>query len=353
MNKVRVGLIGAGKVARDRHLPKLGAIADVELTLVWSRDPDKADRAASDFGFDKSVADWREIVESQEVDAVVIATPPVLHHQATLAALDAGKHVLCQARMARNLREAQEMTQAARDSSLVTALYPPLPGLKGDRTVQRLLHEEDYVGAIRDVRVAGMAFTERPGGYSGQADPEVVGVNAMTLGMWAEVLNRWVGPTKTVAARGKPHHPERMVAGGGVAEAVVPDSLAIAAELECGAIASYHFSSEAAFAPDQAIEIYGSRGAIVYTLFGDDIRGATRGGDELRPIEVPARDVRAQTTDAEFIRAIREGTPVHPDFEEGLRYMEFSEAVAISLLTGTVVSMPPEPRMDSWGRVLE
>lgn len=58
-------------------------------------------------GIGSTVDDWRQIAESPEVDAVLIATPPVLHHEATLAALAAGKHVLCQARMARNLSEAQ------------------------------------------------------------------------------------------------------------------------------------------------------------------------------------------------------------------------------------------------------
>ena len=67
--------------------------------------------------------------------------------------------------------------------------------------------------------------------------------------------------------------------------------------------------------------IYGTRGAIHYTLFGDVVRGATVGDDGLREIEVPDADVRLQTTDAEFVRAILHGGPVEPDFEEGVRYM--------------------------------
>ena len=56
--------------------------------------------------------------------------------------------------------------------------------------------------------------------------------------------------------------------------------------------------------------------------------------------------------DAEFIEAIRRGTPVAPDFAEGIRYMEFCEAVAQSIYEGRRISMPPEPKMDSWGRPL-
>ena len=353
MNTIRIGIIGIGAVARNRHIPRLKRIPGVELRLAWSRNPDNAHKAAAEFGVHKTVGHWRQVVESPNVDAVIIATPPVLHMPATLAALEAGKHVLCQARMARNLKEAQRMLDAARASNLVTALYPPLPGLTGDRVVQRLLHEESYVGAIREVRVAGLAFGAKEAEYNWRYDPEVVGVNAMTLGMWVEILNRWVGPASSVVARGRTHTRQYKNLEGAWTQAVVPDSLAIAADLECGATATYHFSSHATFAPYQAIEIYGSRGALVYDLSADEMCGATEGSEGLEAIHVPPNEVRDQSTDAEFVQAIREGTSVSPDFEEGVRYVEFCEAVAQSLATDAAVCMPPEPKMDSWGIFLE
>ena len=71
------------------------------------------------------------IIENRDIDAVVIATPPNLHLPATVAALDAGKHVLCQARLARNLKEARQMLEASRQTDLVTSLYAAGFGLKG------------------------------------------------------------------------------------------------------------------------------------------------------------------------------------------------------------------------------
>ena len=93
-------------------------------------------------------------------------------------------------------------------------------------------------------------------------------------------------------------------------------------------------------------------GAIHYTLFGDVVRGATAADHELKEIDVAADDVRLQTTDAEFVRAILHGAPVEPDFEEGVRYMEFTEAVAISAHTGQIVTLPPEPTKEAWGQPL-
>ena len=113
MQEIRVGIIGAGAVAQARHIPRLKAIEGVELAMVWNRTLQKAEEIAREFGFGQAVADWRQIAESPDIDAVVIATPPGTHHEMTLACLAGGKHVLCQARMSRNLKEAHEMRDAA------------------------------------------------------------------------------------------------------------------------------------------------------------------------------------------------------------------------------------------------
>ena len=214
MGKVRIGVMGAGWVTQERHLPRLQKVEEADVRLIWSRQRPNAERVAGVFGIPEVVDSWEEIVDSPEVDAVIVSTPPVLHCDQTLAALEAGKHVLCQGRMARNLGEALEMWAAAQSSSRVAGLYPPLPGLKGDRVVRRLLHEENFVGDVREVRVSGLALAEPPDAYAWQADPEVVGVNSMTLGLWVEVLNRWVGPASVVTARGKTHSEKRQAVDG-------------------------------------------------------------------------------------------------------------------------------------------
>ena len=350
--KVRIGFIGVGGVAQSRHLPALANIPEAELGPVWTRTPAKAQDAVEQYGFSSAAATWQEVAESPDVDAVIVATPPVLHRDATVAALTAGKHVLCQARMGLNLSHAQDMLAASRKHDLVTALYPPLPGLKGDRTMLRLLHEEGFVGDIREVHVTGMMSTPESDAYAWQTDPAVTGVNAMTLGMWVEILNRWVGPATRLAAIGRTHRTKRTDVAGDRVDAEVPDSIAIVADLECRATASYHFSSTASSIPAQTISIYGSNGALVYNLFGGEIVGATDGAANLGPIFIPEAEIRTQDTDSQWIRAILEGTSVSPDFEEGMRYMEFSEAVALSLKSGDMVSLPPPSQMEAWGNYL-
>ena len=352
MQNIRVGIIGVGAVAQSRHIPRLKAIEGVELAMAWNRTLSKAQDVASEFGFSAAVADWRDIAESPDIDAVVIATPPGTHHEMTLACLAGDKHVLCQARMSRNLKEAHEMRDAAAESGKVTCLYPPLPGLKGDRTMLRLM-QDDYIGELRETHVVGMAAPAPRDSYDWRRDPDVTGLHLLTMGMWIEVLNRWVGPATSLAAKASFHFDKVRNSDGEMVDATVPDSVSITSDLECGATASYHFSTEASFAGPHKIELYGSKGALIYTLFGDEIHGATTGMSSLQPIDPLPDEIRLQTTDAEFIQAIREGTPVHPSFDEGVQYMEFCEAVGQSVHFGKVVDLPPGPLMATWGRTLE
>ena len=350
MEEIRIGLVGAGGVARSRHLPALQKIPGVILSSIWSRDVGKAGEVAREFGFQTVRDKWQDVVHSSEVDAVVIATPPPLHLPATLLALEADKHVLCQARMARNLSEARSMAEAAAKSNRITALYPPRPGLKGDRTMQRLLHDECYVGDIREVRMTGMTLFSRGDNYQWLFDPEVMGVNAMTLGMWAEVALRWVGPIGTVSAVGQSHTKQRLSSNGDWVESSVPDSLAVAATLQCGATMSCHFSFDVAGGAGDSLELYGSQGTLIYRFFEEEIQGS-RLGQPLARIEVPPHEERQQTTDLEFVTAIRQGGHVSPDFTEGVQYMEFCEAVALSVHAKRTISLPlDEPAMEHWGK---
>ena len=64
------------------------------------------------------------------------------------------------------------------------------------------------------------------------------------------------------------------------------------------------------------------------------------------------QEIRSRTTVAKFVNIILHGGPIEPDFEEGVRYMEFTEAVAISAHTGQAVMLPPEPATEGWGQPL-
>src|SRR5262245_66654624 len=96
---LRVGLIGAGANTRSRHIPGLRALPDVEIVAVCNRRPESTAAVAQEFSIPRIHQAWEEVVADPGVDAVVIGTWPYLHCPITLAALQAGKHVLTEARL--------------------------------------------------------------------------------------------------------------------------------------------------------------------------------------------------------------------------------------------------------------
>src|SRR2546421_8495696 len=112
-NKLRIGIIGAGGIVRSRHLPALRGIEGVEVIAVCNRSRESGAAVAREFAIPEVMTDWRALVARDNLQAIFVGTWPYTHAEMSIAALDAGKHVFCQARMARNLAEAREMLGAA------------------------------------------------------------------------------------------------------------------------------------------------------------------------------------------------------------------------------------------------
>ncbi len=248
---IRVGFIGAGANTRLHHIPKLKAQPGVELVAVANRTKESGERVAREFGIARVHGDWREIVEAKDVDAVCIGTWPYTHCEMTLAALAAGKHVLCEARMAMNAAEGRRMLDAARRApSLVSQLVPAPHTLEVDSTIQRLL-AEGYLGEVLAVELqAGQGnFVEPDAPMHWRQDLSLSGHNILNMGIWYEAMSRWLGPAKRVTAVTKISVPRRRDASGAMQDVRVPDHVDILAIFGGGAQAHLRFSSVTALAP--------------------------------------------------------------------------------------------------------
>jgi predicted dehydrogenase len=348
---LRVGLIGAGANTRLRHIPGLRALPDVEIVAVCNRRPESTQAVAQEYGIAHTCDRWQDVVADPGVDAVVIGTWPYLHCPITLAALDAGKHVLTEARLSRNAAEAHRMLAAARrHPELVTQVVPSPFGLKGDDVMRGLLRD-GFLGELREVHVFSRngALADPNAPLSWRQDDELSGCNMLTLGILHETLLRWVPPSVRVLAQTHAFTPERLDPETGVRRPVgTPDSVQVLTELAGGARASYHFSGVSPYGQGMGIHLYGTGGVLWYDLGSDRIRGAsrTRGdtpgpAESLPEIPIPADQARDWQVEADFVASIRQGAPVrYTNFETGVAYMEFTEAVARSAQTGTAVQMP-------------
>src|SRR4051794_8666985 len=112
MERLRWGLIGAGDIAKRRIAPGLRDLPNCELVSVSRSRSKLAESFAKEFGVRKWFADWRDLIADDEIDAVYIATPVFLHAGQTIAAANAGKHVLCEKPMAQNVKDCDEMIAA-------------------------------------------------------------------------------------------------------------------------------------------------------------------------------------------------------------------------------------------------
>lgn len=110
---IRVGLVGVGATAQINHIPALRKTEGIELIALSDPDRDKSGRVAQKFQVPKTYVSFEELLEDDAIDAVDICTPNYLHAPMAIAALEAGKHVLCERPMARSAAEAAAMAKAA------------------------------------------------------------------------------------------------------------------------------------------------------------------------------------------------------------------------------------------------
>ena len=108
-----MGLIGAGKNTCSRHIPGFQDIPGVEITGVVNRTAESSNRVDRDFSIANTYDHWDQVLQEPEIDAICIGMWTYLHCPITLAALEAGKHVLTEARMAMNVEEAHRMYAAS------------------------------------------------------------------------------------------------------------------------------------------------------------------------------------------------------------------------------------------------
>jgi predicted dehydrogenase len=111
---VRIGVVGTGGIAQVSHLPSFHRIPGARVTAVCDLDLSKAERVASRYNVPRITESFEELAAMDDVDAVVICLPNHLHAPAALAALGAGKHVLCERPFSRGLDEARAMVKAAK-----------------------------------------------------------------------------------------------------------------------------------------------------------------------------------------------------------------------------------------------
>jgi predicted dehydrogenase len=287
---VHIGLIGTG-FAEKVQLPALRHVEGARVVAIASGHRENAERAAAAFGIPRVCEGWEELVALDEVDLVVVSSPPHTHAPAAIAAIEAGRHVLCEKPMALDVDEARRMVEAAGAAGRLALVDHELRFHPNRRRVKALL-EEGYVGRVRHVAAVYRANIGRRhatfnwwfrratgGGLLGAVGSHVVDAVRWWLGEIdeAEGTLRTFVETRPDPATGEPRRVES------------DDFARFTLATRGGATVEASLSSVAPGPTEHRFEIVGSEGALVLDDERQTLTGWRGGAEEDLTEPDPAR----------------------------------------------------------------
>lgn len=338
---IRLGLIGAGANTKLRHIPGFREQRGVDIVAVANRSRESGQRIASEYEIPKVYDNWLELIEDDNIDAICVGTWPYMHRNMVLAALEADKHVLTEARMATTAQEAHDMLDASRQfPHLVTQIVPSPFTFKIDNLLQEKI-AEGYLGDLLSVSLQSLTgFADVNGPMHWRNDRDLSGYNILNMGIWYEAMIRWAGRATRVMAMTKINVSQRRDEQGDPVSITIPDQVDVLADLSNGAQANLRFSAVSGLSPGNDLWLYGSEGTI-HVDSALNVYGGRRGDSQLSEIPNPEEKQASWRVEEEFCNAIRGQEKVtRTPFDIGVHYMEFTEAVTRSAQLGEAVSLP-------------
>jgi predicted dehydrogenase len=332
INKIRIGIIGAGQNTRKIHLPKLMALPEVEISEVANRTSRSAKIPADEFHIPTIRESWEEVATSPDLDAIIIGTWPYLHCPATCLALESGKHVLCEARMAMNQAEARKMLKTSQNHpNLVAQLVPAPFTLHADGLIADMIQRGD-LGRILYFHVdyQSASLAPQPKTLHWRRNKEFSGMNIMTLGIIYETLLRWLPPAQWVKAEAQIFNDKSIDPDTGESVDIeIPDYLSVQMGLQDEIVGTFLISETGSHAGKPNIKIFGEKGTLVLEFIPEGkLYFGRLDQDQLEEISIPKKQRGTWKVEEEFINAIRNNAPfTHTSFATGLEYMRFTEAV--------------------------
>lgn len=329
---IRIGIVGAGRIVAAEHVPRFRAIPGVELVGVANRSEESTRRAAEALGLERTYPSWEALVADPDLDAVLIGAWPIFHAPVAIGALEAGKHVLTEARMAASAEDARAMLRAARaHPDLVAMVVPASFSAWADGTIVRLLRDS-AIGRVRHVRVGWDSSGPGDPGDFWRWQRSTSGENIMALGILAESMTRWLGQPEAVTAVTRLGPAERL-GPQGLTAADIPDHVLALVEYPDDVTAVVEMSARTNGLETHHATIHGTTGSMLVDFGAERIelvRGTAR-----ETVTVRDEDRAGWTAEADFVSAIRGGPPgTLTDFPTGLGYMSFLEAVHRSAAGG-------------------
>jgi predicted dehydrogenase len=358
MSKIGVAMVGCGGIALANHLPGLALCPNAEIVALCDSDPAVLGRARQQTGVAVASTNFKEVVTRDDVQAVIIATPNVVHAPIALAAIAAGKHVLCEKPIAMNHAESLAMLRAAEKAGVrhMTAFtYRFVPAM---RYMAYLVKRGD-IGQPYHFRSCRLQdWGTRAVGWRQGAKLAGTGELGDMLSHRIDYAHLLVGQIKRLVADTRRFHDVR---DGQVSD--LEDWVTILAEFASNATGALESSKVATGRGEGGrsqdyCEVNGSEGTIVFQLERPlELQIGKRGGNSLQAVPLPEEFLKwpgsprdphqgdplvtfRYDQDVEFIDAILNQRPCVPTFLEGAQAQAVMDAAMVSVKERRWVEVP-------------
>jgi len=363
---VRIGIIGVGAVSGYHHVPGIALDPRAKVVAVCDTNQALLDSRRREWSVERATTDVESLCADANVDAVIIATPNFMHRPQALAAVRAGKHVMCEKPLGLNAAEVREMYQAAQRAGVVhmTAFtYRFAPSM---RYLQHLV-ASGSLGEPRHFR--SQRFLDWPEtSWGWRQYKELAGAGDlfdMTIHR-IDFAMALMGPLARITGAVARFAPRtRTVDGQECPPSTVDDWSSILGEFASGATGVWEGTTLAkgygrgGFGHEWA-EVNGAEGSAVYQLHEPNTILIGKTGQDLAPVRVPAEFLKPAASPRdpavgepatvfrydlawEFVSAIVEGRPAAPSFYDGLKAQTVADAVLRSYDERRWVDLPREP----------
>ncbi len=362
---IRVALIGTGKIAVANHIPGIRLCRDAEVTALSDPNPAALAEASAATGVTRTYADPFALLKDAPVDAVIVATPNLVHRDLAVAAAEGGRHVLCEKPLAMSVAEARTMLEAAERAGVrhMTAFtYRFVPAMQ-------YMHHLVTSGAIGTPwHFRAQRFQDwgrRAIGWRQRLDQAGSGEIGDMLSHRLDFAHFLVGPMRRVTAMTSQVWNSRVDDQGVEQPSDTEDWVGCLAEFASGVTGVFESVKTATgyaggVTSRDYCEVNGSDGAVIYELSHPlrVLRAAKDGNYAEEPVPAEFRKIAGSPRDGdadpwqgfrydqdfEFIEAIHAKRPCQPSFVDGLRVQTVMSAIQTSASEHRAVAVDESPR---------
>ncbi len=356
---ISVGVVGTSWWADAMHLPALASHPGAKTVAICGRNRDNARKMAATWGIPQVYTDYAEMIDSAELDAIVISTPNDSHYPITMKALERGLHVLCEKPIAMTYAQAREMADVAAAKGLKTLVPFTYSFMPTARYLKELI-DGGYLGVPYHLNMRYYTGYARAGDYIWRLDRKIAGAGVVgDLGTHFIYIAEWLyGEISAVTCRLGYSVPRPALDPQGDAYELGDDSCMLTLEFANGALGMIHCTAvcyeDSPFGQTHHMEFHGSEGTLYSFTDWDktqQVKGARVGEGLPRELPIPhhiwgaARRDTVHNTYRDmfrsedfmirgFINGILNDSALLPNFEHGARMQRLVSAAVQSHETG-------------------